>query len=247
MPHKILTSVGLSPKEAEIYETALRSGECSIVSIVKRLRTHPQIIYRAIESLQKRGLIQSVIRGSKRFVRAEDPRTLIKHEEKKLKEVKKAVSDLLTLSIAKERDDALIKVSSGNEAVRNVRARAIDLLATTREPLFIIGGSGDRFFEAVGEDWYEEIEIERIEQKIRKRLVTFESQRATLQQDRFREFCEYRYLPEAYPIPASTNIVHDTVAIFVWSADPSVITIKSREVAESYQSYFESLWKIAKP
>ena len=55
-----------------------------------------------------------------------------------------------------------------------------------------------------------------------------------------------RYRFCAVMILAPATIYSDKVVITVWSKEPYAFLIRSKEVARSYRSYFELLWKVAK-
>jgi len=57
---------------------------------------------------------------------------------------------------------------------------------------------------------------------------------------------DYRWIPKAYSLPSSTIIYGGKVANLLWGDNPLGIIIKSKEVADSYNSYFKLLWKIGK-
>ena len=64
---KVLKSLGLTEKEAELYiflakHDALRSGE-----IAKSIRTHRVEVYRMLKSLQTKGVIEATLEAPKRF------------------------------------------------------------------------------------------------------------------------------------------------------------------------------------
>jgi len=45
----------------------------------------------------------------------------------------------------------------------------------------------------------------------------------------------------------TTNIYGDKVALILWADIPEAVIIKDKSAAEAYRSYFEILWKTAKP
>lgn len=242
MPHPILEASGLTPKEAEVYEILLRLGEVPVADILKETQDHPQVIYRALDGLTARGLVLTTMRRHRKHVRAEDPRVLEKLEQQRLEAIRQSIPELLALQ--KTDKEAVIRSAKGNEAVRSLRLQAIEILKEG-ETLYIIGASGDRYYEILREQ-HAEIERKRIKKKIWRKLISFESQRNQLEQDKFRELTEFRYLPSDYPVPTSTNIFGNTVATIIWQPEPIVITIESKPVAESYKHYFDALWSLAK-
>lgn len=239
----VLEQLGLSKREPEVYRFLLRNGESPVSDIIKEFKIHSQLIYRVLDELLEKKLVTINYRRHRKYFRAEDPRLLKKYEEERLKLLDAEIPQLLALqSTSKE---AIIRVAKGNEAVRALRVRSIDEL-TPQGCQYVIGASGDRYYEILG-DLYTEVERKRIKKGIPKKLISFESQRKRLEKnDTMRGLAEFRFLPQQYSIPATTNIFNDTVALLIWEKDPIVITIESAAVAQSYLHYFNSLWDIAK-
>lgn len=237
----ILREIGLTEREAQVYETLLRLGESPISSLLKATGSHPQVVYRVLDSLVKKGLVLEIKRKNRKFVKAESPSHLEKIEEQRLEKLRKALPDLTALQAPSK--EANVRVAKGEEAVRALRVRGIEELSRG-ETYYILGASGDRFYSIMGER-YAEVERKRIRKKIIKRLISFTSQRILFTKDKFRELTEFRYLPKDFPISSSTNIFKDTVAIIIWDTDPIVITVESKAIAESYRQYFNTLWEIA--
>lgn len=239
----ILEELGLNEREAQVYEALLRLGECPVADILQVTQLHPQLIYRALDSLVVKGLVIISYRRHRKYVRAEDPRYLERLESERLAKLRQSLPDLLALQ--KGSKDAVVRVEKGAEAVRAHRARIIDDLPENSQ-LDIIGGSGDKFFITMGER-LTEVERKRIKKKIIRRILSFRSQRELFESnDPFKKLTEYRYLDIEYPVPSSTLIYGNKVALYIWTSDPLVIDIENAEAADSYRSYFQALWQIAK-
>jgi sugar-specific transcriptional regulator TrmB len=242
---QILEEIGLTKKEAEVYQTLLRLGNSPVSKVLAATGSHPQVIYRVIDTLEKKGLLTVTTRKSRKFVRAEDPKTLEVIEKKRLENLVKALPELSALQ--KTPADAIIKVSRGDEAVRSLRMRGMQEL-TAGGTYYVIGASGNRYYDVMGQEGLKAFERKRVRKKIIMKLIAFRSQKEMIEkQNTIPKFTDFRYLSEEYAVFSSTNILNDTVAILIWSADPIVITIESAEVADSYRQYFSSLWKHAAP
>lgn len=242
---KILEEIGLTKKESEVYILLLRFGNSPISKLIESTGSHPQVIYRVIDALEKKKLVTITIRKSRKYVRAEDPKVLEVMEKKKLEELMAALPQLSSLQ--KTPADALIRVARGADAVRSLRMRGIQELLKGGTYL-VIGASGNRYYEVMGEEFLKEFEQKRVKKRITMKLIAFRSQKEMIEgQNTIPKFVNFRYLSEEFSVFSSTNIFNDTVAILIWSADPIVISIESAEVAESYRQYFASLWKHASP
>ena len=60
------------------------------------------------------------------------------------------------------------------------------------------------------------------------------------------KYTEARYLPEKYDSNTSTIVCKDTVLILIFGKPVLVITIKSQDIADSYEKYFRILWRSAR-
>ncbi len=241
-----LLQIGLSSHEAETYLELLPMGSVPISELIARTAQYPQTIYRAIDQLAARGLVIVTTRKHRKYVEAEHPRVLHEMEKRKLQKLTDLLPEMSALLQSPK--EAMVRIARGKEAVRNLRFRGIDELKKD-ETYYVMGASGDLFYEVMG-DSYRTLEKRRIEKGIRRLLLSSESQRALISKrekdENFRQLAQYRYLTESFPVLTSTNIFGSTVAILIWAQEPIVITIESKEVAESYRQYFMTLWKIAK-
>lgn len=239
-----LEAVGLTRKEAEIYTALLRLGESPVADLIKATQTHPQIVYSVLENLGQKKLIIESFRRNRKYVRAEDPHILKRQTEKKLAELEDILPDLLRLQ--RSSNDAIIRVDKGNEAVRRVRELALEVLSKGDTFYILGGGAQGKFIEIMG-DWHTTLERQRVRKGIIKRMLAFENQRELIKRtNKITTITETRYLAENYATPTSTFVFGRFVATVIWSGEPIVITIESREVAEGHINYFETLWKMAK-
>lgn len=235
---KILNEIGLSKSEVVVYQRLLQLGECPISSLQKSLGLHPQIIYRTVENLNQKGLVTLFNKKNKKYVSPEDPRKLEELEKDKLARLKKVIPELRHLM--KPSDGVLVKTSIGFEAVRLFRRTAINELKKG-ESLYIIGGSGDRFYSVMA-DSYREIEEKRIKKKINKKIIAFPSEREKFTKDPYKLYTDFRYFSSYHPTTTSINIFRNNVGIIIWATEPILLHIKNTEVASSYKHYFDELW-----
>ncbi len=233
----ILEEIGLSKSEINIYERLLQIGECPVGILRKSLGIHPQIIYRAIESLSKKNLIFDFKKKNKRYVIAEHPSKLEEIQKEKTEKLKKFIPELLCM--VKPPKDHFVKTTIGIEAIRSFRRLAINVLKRN-DSLFIIGGSGDRFYSAMG-SVYEEVESQRIKKKIHKKILAFDSEYEKFKKDKYKLYTEFRYFKFTNPTITSINIFSDNVGIIIWVQEPILIHIKNDNVAASYKHYFDEL------
>lgn len=237
----ILEQIGLTKTEAKLYRLLLSLGETKLAFLQKETGLHPQIVYRTIDTLKGKGLVSVVRKKNTLHATAETPKELVRLEQQRLNELKEALPDLLALQ--KSPSLPMVHVSKGDVALRAFREKAYQKLSRN-DVLYVIGGSGDRFYTAMGEQ-YGEIEQLRIKKKIHKRLIAPVSEKEKFAKDAHTKYGDFRYLPDDFPVVSSTNIYGDVIGIIIWAEEPILITITSHEVAESYKNYFRQLWQLA--
>lgn len=243
MLESILETLGLSTIEAECYEKLLPLGSVPIAELTAAMKRHPQIVYRLVDQLAAKGLAVTETRLHRRYVRAEDPRTLERVQQEKLRKIREALPSLHALQ--HQPQGARVHIERGGEATRNLRRRAFSELPVDGT-YYILSPSGEHFYDVVGMEHVEQLEQLRMKRRVKKRMLAVEGQRKFLEVEKRWKFSEIRYLPETYPVPTSTNIFGNTVYVQIWSQETIVIVIESAEVAKSYKDFFETLWKMGR-
>lgn len=241
----ILEQMGLTGKEAEVYQVILKLGETPIADVLKETHDHPQIIYRAIDGLIAQDLLSVVYKNHKKYVRAEDPAVFLDMEEKRLAEVKQLVPDLKALQ--KESKETTVKVYKGISGLQKQRFGIVNNLPVNST--FYIIGSSSTVYQTLMRSALKTIEPVRVKKNISRKSISFENQRqGFLKKDKFyNQLTTYRFLPDDFSIPSTTTVHGEIVAFFIFLAEPLAIEIKSPEIAKVYMDYFDALWKIAKP
>ncbi len=238
----ILTHIGLSEREAQVYYELLRLGEVPIVELVKATGAHPQVVYRALDRLSAQELVLISIKQHRKYVRAESPRKLAAIEHERSQEFKAAIPDLLKLQVALP--GVAVKVTKGDDAVPAFRREGYKTLEAG-EVYYVLSGAG-RYYHAMGKH-YGPAEKIRINRGVLKHLVAFKNERGEIERlDVYRALAEFRYVNALFPVPTSINFYRDTTGIIIWAREPVVIRIDDAEVTKSYRDRFMEVWKTAK-
>lgn len=240
----ILEDIGLTGRETQIYEEILRKGEVKVGLLLTDLRMHPQIIYRTIKSLADKGLITEFMRRGRKHVRAESPNKLLKIEEKRLSRLEDYLPTLISMH-KRGAKQTIVRVEKGNDAIVRLRQNAVEKLSKG-DTYYVIGGSSERFYSAMGL-MLKSIEAKRVKKGIKRKMISYESQRQEIARlDTEKSNTVLRFIEGEKTSPASTAIYGDTVGLMIWSDEPVAIILESKELADSYRDFFNSLWKISK-
>ena len=86
----------------------------------------------------------------------------------------------------------------------------------------------------------------RAKARIILKIIYHEEAKSFIQQTKKLPLTEMKVLPKSYITPAAVNIYGDKTATIVWTEKPIAFVVKSKEYSDSFRSYFNLLWKIAK-
>lgn len=240
---KNLLDLGFTPNQAQVYLALLEHDEARAGQLVKETGLHRNIVYTALDLLQKRGLVGSRDEDEVKIFRALDPQALLAEAE---------VTQARTLAAVEEIRRSVSKVPHEIRIYEGVEAiRSFEISNAYRIPpgstIAILGVMGARWFEVVGEEIYQQyIKIHR-EQNLHSYWLGYsysqqEAQEAAANPDIF----SYRYVDGPSLSTTNLEIGEDYVAMKHFGSSPFIVHVMSTEVAADYKKYFQLLWKDAK-
>jgi len=238
-----LEKLGLSDKEAKVYIALLKLGEVGSSKIIREAELHGQYVYQTLESLEERGLVQHVIKHGRKKFSAKSPQVLTRLIDQQKTIAESVASKLQELMVLPP--DQRFEVFQGRESYV---AHEFDLLEQAQEgsELLVIGGTGDKFNETMGNRLGEYAALQ-IKKNIIIRYLGSEGQRADMPQIHGRrKLFEARYLPGLFTGQVNTNVWPNCLGFNIFGEPVTRFTIWSPVVAGSYRQFFETLWKIAK-
>ncbi len=238
-----LERLGLAAKEAAVYLALIELGTVGSSKIIEATELHGQFVYQTLAKLEARGLVShAIVRGRKKF-QASHPKMLVRLAERHIRLAEDVAKSIETrLSIPAE---SSFETYQGEEAFI---AHEQELL-TRASPgceILVIGGTGDQFQDLLGSmlGAYEHV---RREKEIRVRYLGSEDQREGLKKDLANRFLfDARVLPASFTGLVNTNIWPDVVNFNTFGNPVTSFVLQSQAVAESYRSFFEGLWNIAR-
>ncbi len=95
--NELLENLGLDERESEIYLTLLELGPQLPQYIARNTGIKRTTLYEIFPEMVKRGLIVEVSQGKRRFFQAVSPDKLFREYEKRYKEIKQNIADLISI------------------------------------------------------------------------------------------------------------------------------------------------------
>ncbi len=253
MIDKLLESIGLSEKEAQMYITLLRSGMQPISILAKKAGLNRGTGYVVLHSLLDKGLtVKTVKKGVQYFAPLEPEQlvTYVDHREQSLQQSRQqlqAAMGQLTALMNPRTAKPKIEFFDGVEGARLVLDRT---LLTTEKVLRSFLSIAD-ISEFVGREYFHDYTNRRIKRGLALRaLRTREKDREAMQRDETakryitnrKEKREIRHVPDDLAFPMTIYMFDTTLAIISSKEEGFSLIIESRELAMMQKKIFDLLW-----
>lgn len=239
MTQKALKSIGLTEIEGKIYLSLLELGSANATELSHKSRIHRTNIYDSLNRLIEKGLVAYIEKNNKKIFEAATPEKLKDIIKEKEEELEKSLPDLLSIYHSeKKRND--VKIFEGKQGLKTIFE---DFVHEGKEVLMY--GVPSKSVEIL-KYFLPHYHKERIKKKIPTKAIFNHDTKDRMSIINDMKYAKAKYLPGKYKSPASTNIYGNKIAIILWSKDPLIIQIESKEIADAYRNYFDLMWHSAK-
>jgi len=245
MENSIYESLGLSPNEAKIYEALVEHGESSISQIAINAKIHRRNAYDAIYRLIDKGLCFEIISKKENHYNAVDPDKLMELLSEKRAGLEKMLPDLKKKFRERVAPQEAY-IYRGLEGQKNIFR---DMLRVGKDSYFLgaKGGWYDPRIEPARQAFFKEANkkgikfIQLFENDIEKQIPDFPRH--------FEGGLRFRFLPKEYSTNSAIHIFGDYVVTYTGlgygkiSDDTVFFVIRSKDLAESYRTWFSYMWE----
>lgn len=245
MYQEVLESLGLSPNEARIYTALVEYGESSIGAISIHAKVHRRNAHDAMNRLINKGLCFQIFSEGEHRYNAVDPQKFLElyaEREQKLQKILPELKAKFGKRVAPEE----AYIYRGYAGQKNIFR---DMLREGKDS-YAIGAKGGWFdpkLDAAREAFFKEANrkgmhfIQLFDYEVKEKLPGFP--------ERFPGKLKYRYLPKEYPTNSLIHIFGDYVLTYTGlpigkiSDDIVFFVIHSKDLAESYRTWFWYMWE----
>ncbi len=232
-----LEKLGLQESEIKIYLALLKKEASTATQIAQFTKLNRSHIYDKLDVLLERGLISFVIKNNVKYFKASDPEKIVDYIKEMQRSIQNIIPELNKIkSIPKSK--TLVELYQGKEGMKTVFK---DILREKKD-YHVFGEEGK--FQEILPIFIQQFLRDVVKYKISERLLSKESKRGKILITP--KSSAVRYLPDKYFSPVMMSVYGDKTAIFIWSEPLFAILITDKDVANSFRSYFNLLWKIAK-
>lgn len=224
---------GLDENEAKTYAALLKLGPSTAMVLSRQTKIERTLVYRTLDKLMERGLASYAVENRTKKFTAASPEKLLLQLKEKEDGLKRLLPQLREMAGSEKRTEPSIEIYRGPNGVKSL---VRDILRLKKDYVTFVRDKPTElkfFFET----FMKSIEREDIHERVLvKKGTKIQKSKNT----------QVKYLPKDYQYYTTTGICGNLVGIILWSEPFLAIKIESRELADTYRSYFEVLWKTAK-
>lgn len=249
----VLESLGLNPKEIELYLMLLQIGTAPASALARRMRIPSSTAQYTCQQLQKKGLIRMIQKGNTYLFNCEPPRNLlmlVKREQDLLVTKQESVERIVgELEGMMNPQSVLPKVKffEGREGILEAYREVLQDLEEGGEVLSYVQPI-DLEKDTLGvAPLFEKVSEEFNAKKIRTRIITtMDTSTAARYQEEDKFLEEHRFIPQDSFECAPTEILLYKNKMYAMTADENVIfatILESRSIVSMQKTIFEITWK----
>ena len=247
MNEKLLEEIGLTKGEIRVYLTLLKLGETTTGKIIDNAEISSGKIYEILDKLIRKGLVSYIVKEKTKYFVASSPNRILDYMKEKEKELRTKEDELkkelpFLLGLGKDsvggHETTLFK---GYEGIRTAIFDALDVVDSKDEVLAMgIISSKSETYNIMWENWHRQ----RIKKKIVCRAIF--SDKGSSYYRAFKKMGVTKVRVLGRVTPSAIDVIGNRVLIFTYGDEPSCLSIKNSEIAESFKVFFETMWGIAK-
>jgi sugar-specific transcriptional regulator TrmB len=232
-----LEGAGLTNIEAKVYLELLELGSSTAGPIIKSLGLHRATVYTVLQRLMEKGLVSYVMRAGTRYFSATDPENIL-DEIKEREERLKGVLPQLKVRQKRSKEKQLATIYEGNKAIKSMFEEALKKHKPGDEQLVFGTQNLNDFFCK----FFKSYEKRRAKKGVNLKIAINEADLEWIKSIKPLTRTEIKTIPREFTSPAEFDILGDRTAIVLWGKNPLAFAIDSKEVADSFRSYFNLMW-----
>lgn len=246
MDETLLENLGLTRGEIKVYLALNELGEATIGPIGKKSGVSKSKIYDILDKLMRKGLVGYIVReGIKHFI-ANNPKMILSYINKKEQEIQKTREEMeeiipqLLMKRAGAKNQPLAEIYSGWHGIIAIRD---ELMASYKAgETFLTMGCPKAANERL-EPYFLTFHERRQKNNVGMRIIYNADARIYGKLRVKMKNTQVRYLPKQFPSPHWIDIFPDAVLFVIVLQSPIGFVVRDLELANSFRSYFDIMWK----
>ncbi len=244
---KTLAQVGLSEKEATIYEALLQLGKAGMGQLLARVPYKRGNAYDLVYELMRKGLISETEERGKKVFAIEPPsalKVLLENREQELRRQQQTLSaslDQLQSAYRLAMNKPGVRYYEGKEGIIKIYEELLE----NNQPIDSIEEKGDLLTYIP--DYAPQYVKKRVQKKLFNRVISPDTN--TLNKTDKNKFIEAHRLPaDQFPFRMDIKISGNKISLITFQKENAVgVLMDNPEIADNFKILFEFLWRKTAP
>ncbi len=255
--HTLLEQFGLSKKEQTVFSILLKHEWCTVLQLSKKCSIKRTTLYRVIDSLLKKGIIEMRVDDKTTYYKASHPSNFESLIIQRQAEVNKMKQTLHTLQqqihlLSVPHSQTSISFYRGVKGIMNIEWKLVD---QPNKEICVFGI--DQWWKIVGFEFAEKIRHQSVENNITIREILNTNKIGSSDYDLswttnttyVKNHYQGKYINQSV-LPIKNELYITPSAIYIYSLEPNDIVgieIVNQEYAQLMKQLFEMTWQQATP
>jgi sugar-specific transcriptional regulator TrmB len=238
MDTKVLEDIGLTNAEIKVYLALLELGTSTAGPILEKSGLQNSVVHMALNRLIEKGIVSYVKEGRRNHYQATNPKHLIQYMDEKRERLEETLPQLIAIQgMARKKPEVVIF-----RGIRGIKELLYELLEAGGKEHHTFGSSKKSLM--MGDAWWVAYHKQRAMKGIKAKLLFNESLQYWKAEVKYPR-SEVRYTKEGFEPLTETIIRNDKIGIMIWTDKPIGMLIHQKEAAESYDKFWNMMWKAA--
>ena len=239
MDTKILEDVGLTNAEIKVYISLLELGTSTAGPIIDKTNLQSSVVHMTLNRLTERGFVSFVLEGQRKHYQASNP----KHISEYLQDKKERFESMLPELLAKQKISREKPIAIIFYGIKGIKELLLELLDASGNEHNTFGSTKESLM--LGEEWWVNYHRKRSSKNIYAKLLFNESLQSWKAEKKYAK-CEIKYTKSGFEPLTETIIRNDKIGIVIWTEKPIGFLIHNKSASESYENFFQILWRSAR-
>ncbi len=188
-----------------------------------------------------------IVKGGTNYFMANNPHMILEYIEKKESELDKTKKEVVTevlpqlmmqrASVSKKRVAEMYEGLNGIKAIRE----ELMLDFKSGDTLLVLGAP--KIANVKWEGWFLDFHKRRIQRKVKMKIIYNANAKEYGKIRKKMKLTDVRYLPNKLISPNWIDVFPDAVLFVMVLKNPIAFVVRDTELASSFRSYFEIMWK----
>ena len=247
MDETLLEKLGLTKGEIKVYLALNKLGESTIGPIGKESKVSKSKMYDILDRLIEKGLVGYITKEGTKYFMANDPHMILEYIERKENDLgktkKEFVAEVLPQLMMQRVSVSKKRVAEMYEGLNGIKAIREELMLTFNagDTLLVLGAP--KVANVKWEGWFLDFHKRRIQRKVKMKIIYNADAQEYGKIRAKMKLTEVRYLPNKLVSPNWIDIFPSAVLFVMVLNNPIAFVVRDTELANSFRSYFDIMWK----